>query len=54
MELASLYYWFNGKSLVFSSEIKSIINRKDYKIDLDLESLNEYFTFQNILGYNTF
>lgn len=48
-----LYYWFNGKTLVFSSEIKGIIEHPDYSIDVDLEALNEYFTFQNIFSYNT-
>lgn len=48
-----LYYWFNGNTFVFSSEIKSIIEHKDYKLDVDLDALNEYFTFQNIFSYNT-
>ncbi len=48
-----LYYWFNGKTLVFSSEIKGIIEHPDYVIDVDLDALNEYFTFQNIFSYNT-
>lgn len=48
-----LYYWFNGKTLVFSSEIKGIIKHPDYKIDVDLDALNEYFTFQNIFSFNT-
>ena len=48
-----VYYWFNGKTLVFASEIKAIIKHPDYKIDVDLNALNEYFTFQNIFSYNT-
>ena len=48
-----LYYWFNGKTLVFSSEIKAIIKHPAYTIDVDLNALNEYFTFQNIFSYNT-
>ncbi len=48
-----LYYWFNGKTLVFSSEIKGIIKHPDYKLDVDLNALNEYFTFQNIFSFNT-
>jgi len=48
-----LYYWFNGKTLVFSSEIKGIIEHPDYSIDVDLNALNEYFTFQNIFSFNT-
>ena len=48
-----LYYWFNGKTLVFSSEIKSIIAHKDFSMDLDYDSLDEYFTFQNMLSFKT-
>ncbi|MBN8704007.1 MAG: asparagine synthase (glutamine-hydrolyzing) [Bacteroidetes bacterium] len=48
-----LYYWFNGKTLVFSSEIKAIIKHPDYKIGLNLDALNEYFTFQNLFRYHT-
>jgi len=48
-----LYYWFNGKTLCFASEIKAIIQHPDYKIDVDLGALNEYFTFQNVFSYNT-
>ena len=48
-----LYYWFNGNTLCFSSEIKAIIKHPDYKIDVDLEALNEYFTFQNVFSFNT-
>ena len=48
-----LYYWFNGKTICFSSEIKAIIEHPNYEIDVDLKALNEYFTFQNIFSYNT-
>ena len=48
-----LYYWFNGKTLVFSSEIKSIISHPDYTIGVDYDALNQYFTFQNVFTYNT-
>ena len=48
-----LYYWFNGKTLVFASEIKAIIKHPDYKMEVDTEALNEYFTFQNLFTYNT-
>jgi asparagine synthase (glutamine-hydrolysing) len=48
-----LYYWFNGKTIVFASEIKAILKHPDYKIDVDKESLNEYFTFQNLFTYRT-
>jgi len=48
-----LYYWFNGETLCFSSEIKAIIKHSDYKVDVDLDALNEYFTFQNVFSFNT-
>ncbi len=48
-----LYYWFNGKTLVFASEIKAILKHPQYEIDVDLSALNEYFTFQNLFRYNT-
>ncbi|HYG40368.1 MAG TPA: asparagine synthase (glutamine-hydrolyzing) [Cytophagales bacterium] len=48
-----LYYWFNGKTLVFASEIKAILQHPDYKIKVNLTALNEYFTFQNVFGYYT-
>lgn len=46
-----LYYWFNGKTLVFASEIKAIVKHPDYVKDVDLGALNEYFTFQNLFSY---
>jgi asparagine synthase (glutamine-hydrolysing) len=48
-----LYYWFSGKCLVFASEIKSIIKHPEYKIKVNYEALNEYFTFQNLFTYST-
>lgn len=48
-----LYYWFNGKTIVFASEVKAIIKHPDFKIQLNHDSLNEYFTFQNQFSYNT-
>jgi asparagine synthase (glutamine-hydrolysing) len=48
-----LYYWFNGRTIVFASEIKSIIAHTDYKIDVDYDALNQYFTFQNVFTFNT-
>lgn len=48
-----LYYWFNGKALVFASEIKAILQHPDYRIDIDFQGLNQYFTYQNIFTYNT-
>jgi asparagine synthase (glutamine-hydrolysing) len=48
-----LYYWFTGKTLVFSSEIKSIIQHPEFKVEVNKEGLNEYFTFQNMFSFNT-
>jgi len=48
-----LYYWFDGKRIVFASEIKAIIAHHSYKTEVDLGSLNEYFTFQNQFTYRT-
>jgi asparagine synthase (glutamine-hydrolysing) len=48
-----LYYWFNGRTLVFASEIKAIIKHPDFVMDLNLGALNEYFTFQNLFTYRT-
>jgi len=48
-----LYYWHNGKSLVFASEIKAIIEHPDFKTEVDLGALNEYFTFQNLFSFRT-
>ncbi len=48
-----IYYWFNGKTLIFSSEIKAMQKHPDFKVELDHEALNEYFTFQNLFAYHT-
>jgi asparagine synthase (glutamine-hydrolysing) len=48
-----LYYWFNGRTLVFASEIKAIARHPDFKVELNYDSLNEYFTFQNQFSYQT-
>lgn len=48
-----LYYYFNGKTLLFGSEIKAIVSHPAYEIDVDLGALNEYFTFQNMFTYRT-
>jgi len=48
-----LYYWFNGKTIAFASEIKAILKHPDYKIGVNLEALNEYFSFQNLFKFHT-
>jgi asparagine synthase (glutamine-hydrolysing) len=48
-----LYYWFNGKTLAFASEIKSFLQHPAFSVELNYEALNEYFTFQNLFRYHT-
>jgi asparagine synthase (glutamine-hydrolysing) len=48
-----LYYYFKNGVLLFASEIKSILENKHVKVDVDLNALNEYFTFQNIFSDRT-
>ena len=48
-----LYYWFNGKTIVFASEIKAIMKHPDFHADLNFYALNEYFTFQNQFSFQT-
>ncbi|MBC7864149.1 MAG: asparagine synthase (glutamine-hydrolyzing) [Bacteroidia bacterium] len=48
-----LYYWYENKRLVFASEIKAILKHPAFKVELNYEALNEYFTFQNLFRYHT-
>jgi asparagine synthase (glutamine-hydrolysing) len=48
-----LYYRFAGKTLLFGSEIKSIIQYPGVSVELNYDALNEYFTFQNLFKYHT-
>lgn len=48
-----LYYWFSGKTLVFASEIKAIIQHPRFQVKLNYAALNEYFTFQNMFTFHT-
>ena len=48
-----LYYWFDGETLLFASEIKAIIKYPGFKVEVDTNALNEYFTFQNVFSFNT-
>jgi len=48
-----LYYWFNNGVLLFASEIKSFMQHSNFKVEVDLDALNEYFTFQNLFTYRT-
>lgn len=48
-----LYYWFNGRTIVFASEIKAIIQHPEFHVELNYYALNEYFTFQNQFTFQT-
>ena len=48
-----LYYWLNGKTILFASEIKAFMAHPDFKVELNKEALNEYFTFQNLFSFHT-
>jgi len=47
------YHITQDKTFVYASEIKSILEYKDYKSEVDKEALLEYFTFQNIFTNKT-
>jgi asparagine synthase (glutamine-hydrolysing) len=48
-----LYYYFKDGILVFASETKSILQSGQVAVSVDLEALNEYFTFQNVFTDRT-
>jgi asparagine synthase (glutamine-hydrolysing) len=48
-----LYYWHNDKTFLFASEIKAFMKHPDFKVEVDLRALNEYFTFQNLFSFRT-
>jgi asparagine synthase (glutamine-hydrolysing) len=47
------YHFTKDKTFIYGSEIKSILEYKDYKNEIDKEALIEYFTFQNIFSNKT-
>ena len=48
-----LYYTFIGNSLLFGSEQKALLAHPNFRREIDLEGLVEYFTFQNIFTNKT-
>lgn len=48
-----LYYWYKNGTLVFGSEIKSILQYPDVAVRVSIPALNEYFSFQNIFTDQT-
>ena len=47
------YHVTKDKTLVYASEIKSLLEYEDYTSEIDKEALVEYFTFQNIFTNKT-
>ena len=48
-----LYYYLDSCCLVFASEIKAILKHPNVRVQLDLNGLREYFTFQNFFSDKT-
>ena len=49
-----LYYTFNGGNLMFASEIKALLKHPLVAAVPFYDSIQEYLTFQYVLGYDTF
>lgn len=47
------YHITEDKTFIYASEIKSILEYKEYQSEVDKEALLEYFTFQNIFTNKT-
>lgn len=48
-----LYYTLQGKTLLFASEVKAILQHPAYRIGINKQALVEYFTFQNFFTSET-
>lgn len=48
-----LYYFQNNGIFLFASEIKAFLVHPSFKVKVNVEALNEYFTFQNLFSYKT-
>lgn len=48
-----LYYTLQNRVLFFASESKAFLTHPEFKKEINLEALFEYFTFQNIFSDNT-
>ena len=48
-----LYYWSDGKTLLFASEIKAFLKVPGFKAKVDRTHLVEYMTFQNFISDKT-
>jgi asparagine synthase (glutamine-hydrolysing) len=48
-----LYYWSDGRSVLFGSEIKALMPHERFRVAVDRPALLEYFTFQNLFTNRT-
>lgn len=48
-----VYFWHRDKEFIFASEIKAILAHPDYKVGVNYNALNEYFSFQNLFRFHT-
>ncbi len=48
-----LYFFQDRDKIIFASEIKAILSHPEVPAKLDRDALNEYLTFQFVLGENT-
>jgi asparagine synthase (glutamine-hydrolysing) len=48
-----LYYSITPNAVLFASEIKAFFKHPEFKVKLNKQALNEYFTFQNLFDYQT-
>jgi asparagine synthase (glutamine-hydrolysing) len=48
-----LYYWQDAHTFLFCSEIKSLLKHPAVSVRVNVNALNEYFSFQNIFSDST-
>lgn len=48
-----VYFWYKNHKLLFSSEIKGILTNPEVKREVNLASLEKYFTFSYVSGEDT-
>jgi asparagine synthase (glutamine-hydrolysing) len=48
-----VYYYASDSEIVIASSIKEILKQTKMTVEVDLDALNEYFTFQNIFSDRT-
>ncbi len=48
-----LYYSMQNGVLIFASEIKAFLRYPGFKVELNAQAANEYFSFQNLFSFHT-